>query len=98
MIDQIKRALLFGILILLAIAVVSYAADYAVLRYRVAKQKNPFDQVTVTPVFAVKLKDGKTEFDFQPPQIESCANSLYPHLGMEPCWYLKRHLQQRTDL
>ena len=96
--DWLKRAVLYGLLFLVAVAAISYAGDYAVLRYRMATQKNPFGQITVTPYFAVKMKNGDTEFDFQQPQVQTCANSLYPHLGMQPCWYLSRHRQQRTEI
>jgi hypothetical protein len=26
------------------------------------------------------------------------VNSLFPHAGDVPCWYLKRHTQQETDI
>jgi hypothetical protein len=26
------------------------------------------------------------------------VNSLFPHAGHVPCWYLKRHTQQETDI
>jgi hypothetical protein len=77
---------------------VSFVGDYAVLRYRVAANKSAFGQVTVTPYFAVQLKNGNVEYDFQPPQTQDCANSLYPHLGLTPCWYLEKHREQRIDI
>ena len=98
MIDWLKRALLFIFLFVAGVLAITYAGDYVVLRYRVAKQKNPFGQVTVTPYYAIHLKNGNTEFDFQPPQSQTCANSLYPHLGMQPCWYLSRHREKRIEI
>ena len=92
-----KRALLYGFVFLLGTIVLTYAGDYAVLRYRIAARKNPFGQVTVTAYFASRMKNGNTEFDFQQPQQQTCANSLYPHRGMQPCWYLERHREQRID-
>jgi len=96
--NWLKRALLIVVAAVVVVLMATYAGDYAVLRYRMAAQKNPFGQVTVTPYFAVKLKDGKVEYDFQDPQNVTCANSLYPHMGLQPCWYLARHREQRIDI
>jgi hypothetical protein len=98
MLRRFGRALLYLVLFVIAVVAVTYAGDYAVLRYRVAAQKNPFGQVTVTNYFASQMKNGNTEFDFQPPQSQTCTNSLYPHMGMQPCWYLQRHREQRIDV
>jgi len=73
-----------------------YAADYAVLRYRAARGRNPFGTVQVQPYYLVPLKDGKTEFMFLDPQNQSCVRSLFPYMGLTPCWYLSRHRNQAT--
>ncbi len=52
----------------------------------------------VRPYYAVRLKSGKTEFLFQAPRQQTCVNSLFPHFGTAPCWYLQRHPEQRTDI
>jgi hypothetical protein len=86
---------------LLSVAVLAglaYAADYAVFRYRVARGRQPFGQVTVTHYDAVQQKNGKTEFLFDPPQEQTCVNSLFPHAGYAPCWYLQGHTEQRTNI
>jgi hypothetical protein len=86
---------------LLSVAVLAglaYAVDYAVFRYRVAGGRQAFGQVTVTHYDAVQQKNGKTEFLFDPPQVQTCVNSLFPHAGYAPCWYLQRHTEQRTDI
>lgn len=88
---QFRRALagsLAGLAMLVAIA---FAGDYAAARYRIAAGSGPFGLVTVRPYYAVRLKSGKTEFLFQNPRPETCLNSLFPHLGITPCWYLRRH-------
>jgi len=76
---------------------IAYAIDYGVFRYRVAANRG-FGQVTVNSYEAVRQKNGKTEFLFDPPQAQSCANSLFPRAGYPPCWYLQRHTEQRTDI
>ncbi len=80
------------------LAGLAYAADYAVFRYCVARGRQAFGQVTVTHYDAVQQKNGKTEFLFDPPQAQTCVNTLFPHAGYAPCWYLQRHTEQRTDI
>jgi hypothetical protein len=79
------------------LAGLAYAVDYAVFRYR-ASGGQALGQVTVTHYDAVQKKNGKTEFIFDPPQAQTCVNSLFPHAGYVPCWYLQRHPEQRTDI
>jgi len=98
MIRWIKQALLYGFGLIVAVAAISYVVDYAVFRYRVSAQKNAFGQVTVTVYYASHLKNGNIEYDVQPPQPQPCTNSLYPHMGMQPCWYLNRHHEQRIEI
>jgi len=76
---------------------IAYAIDYGVFRYRVAANRG-FGQVTVNSYEAVRQKNGKTEFLFDQPQAQTCVNSLFPHAGYAPCWYLQRHTEQRTDI
>lgn len=82
---------------LLAFAVL-YAGDYLLLRYRIARNQAPFGTVTVRPYYAVPRKDHKIEFMFQDPEDDTCVNSLFPHLGDSPCWYLRRNTDKRIDL
>ena len=82
-------------LLALAIAVaLVYAVDAAILRFRAATNRNAFGTVTVHPYFAMDRKDKKTEYLYQDPQDQTCVNSLFPHLGDEPCWYLRKHIDQ----
>lgn len=94
----LKRVLIGVAAFAVAAAAILYIGDYALLRYRVMAQKNAFDDVTVKPYYAMHLKSGRTEFSFQPDEQERCVNSLFPHLGMSPCWYLRRHPEKRTDI
>lgn len=75
-----------------------YAADYLLLRYRVAANRNPYGTVTVQPYYAVPRKDHKTEFLFDDPQDQTCVHSLFPHFGDSPCWYLNRNQQKRINM
>jgi len=94
----LKRLALASCLTGLALAILTYGADYAVFRYRAAGNHQPFGQITVTPYDAVQQKNGKTEFLFDPPQAQTCVHALFPHSGYKPCWYLQRHTEPRTDI
>jgi hypothetical protein len=84
-----------GIVALLILtAALSYAVDYLVWRYRLATDHNPYGTVTVQFYYAIQEKNGKTEYDFQPAQQETCANSLFPHAGYSPCWYERKHTEK----
>jgi hypothetical protein len=75
----IQRPLLYYALPSLGVlAVVLYAADYAIFRYRVAKNYPAFGQVTVNSYDAVPQKNGRTQYIFLPPQTQSCSKSLFP--------------------
>lgn len=94
----LKRLILIAALSAAAVTAVAYGVDYAVFRYRVAGNHAAFGQVTVNHYDAVAQKNGKTEFIFDPPQAETCSNSLFPRGGYTPCWYLQRHSDQRTNI
>jgi len=87
-----------AVVAVLAFCAVLYAGDYAVVRYRIARNRNAFGTVQVQPYYTVPLKDGKTEFMFLDSQNQTCVRSLFPHLGRTPCWYLNRHRNQATNL
>lgn len=84
------RVLLF----FLAATAAAFAGDYLVLRLR----SNQTSVLMVRPYFAVPQKNGRTEFMFQDPHQQSCVNSLFAHFGQLPCWYLRRHTEQRINL
>ena len=75
-----------------------YAGDYAAVRFRIPKARNPFGTVQVQRYYSVMKKDGEPDFYFNPPQDQVCVRSLFPHLGYTPCWYLNRHKVQKTDV
>ena len=90
-----KRALAGAILLLWLV----YAADYLFLHYRVAHSKadDAFGSVVMERLYAIPQKNGATEYEFdawQPEVNTPCVHSLFPHLGLSPCWYLKRNSQK----
>lgn len=79
-------------------AVLLYGGDYLSLRYRFPGNRPAFGSVRVHPYYAIPLKGGKTEIVALDPETRSCVNSLLPHLGANPCWYVSRHARERIDM
>ena len=68
--------------------------DYLSLKMRRAATST----VQVTKFYAVPQKDGKTSFEPAAPEKQTCVNSMFPHMGYSPCWYVKRHRNQQVNL
>jgi hypothetical protein len=83
---------------LIAIICLAYLTDFAVLRWKLKNNRAPYATVKVSPYYAVPRKDHKVEYMFQDPEDETCVNSLFPHGGNSPCWYLTKHREKRVDL
>ncbi len=83
------------ILATIAAAVLLYAGDNIVLHLRLP---NSLSTMTVHPYYAVKQRSGKFDFYMLDPRDQACVQSLLPHMGDPPCWYLKRHTQQRIEM
>lgn len=77
-----------------AAALVAYAVDYALLGYRRWRNLAPYDTVTVRYYYQVEEKNNRTEYQFASAQPENCVNSLFPHQGLAPCWYARRHTER----
>ena len=90
--------MLWTVLIALGSGALAYSVDFCVFRVRVATKRDPYGSIVVSHYYAVLQKNGKTQFTFDPPQPENCVNSLFPHSGLSPCWYLRRHPEQRTEI
>jgi len=85
----IRRIALYAI----AGAIFLYIADLFIFQVR----GQPQDSVTVQRYYALHKTKEKTNFVFADPQAQSCARALFPHSGNPPCWYLRRHTEQRID-
>jgi len=94
----LRRIFLGTVLAFAGMAALIFGVDYAVFRVRAAMNRNAYGAVTVNHYYAVAQKNGKTQFIFDPPQPQTCVNAMFPHAGWLPCWYLKRHPDQRTDI
>ena len=92
-----KRILLIPVLCVLLAGALVYACDYASLRFRIPNNRAQFGSVTVQRALIIPMKDGKTQYSFDPPAPQECVNSLFPHFGDVPCWYLRRHAKQQVN-
>ena len=76
------------------LVIVFYFGDYIVVKLR----GEPLEAVQINKFYAVPQKDGKTSFEPGEPETQTCVDSIFPHLGYSPCWYLKRHKTQQVNL
>lgn len=96
--DRLRRIFLGTLLAIVALGGIAFGLDFVVFRIRTATNRNAYGSVTVNHYYAVLQKNGKTQFIFDPPQAEPCVHAFFPHGGYQPCWYLSRHPDQRTDI
>ena len=89
---KLAKRILLGVL---AALVLVYAGDDLSVRARGPKS---ISTVTVQPYYAVPLRNGKTEIMLLDPEDQQCVQSVFPHKGYDPCWYLKGHTQQRIQM
>lgn len=89
-----KRIFLKGGSTVLASLALVWAGDYVLLKFSRAQVST----VTVRRYYAIDKKANKVEYIFDSARDQSCVNSLFPHLGQVPCWYLRRHTEERIEI
>jgi hypothetical protein len=77
---------------LLAVLLVLYLGDWAILKMRAGSQAS--SSVQVEQFLRTRLKGQKEEFDYMGTVAQPCARSLFPHSSQSPCWWLERHKTQ----
>ena len=80
-----------------ALLLLLYLGDYVSIVYTIPKGRQQFGSVMVQKLVAVPQKDNKTEYIADPPQAQQCVYSLFPQLGLAPCWYVSRHAIQQVN-
>lgn len=85
-------------MIIAGLLALGYVGDYASVRIPIPKGRTPYSTVVVRPYYDVALKSGKSDLYFLDPQKQTCVNSLLPHLGYNPCWYLRKHTHPRIPM
>ena len=88
-----------GLLAVLLLGAFSYALDYVVLRVRMLHPSAsvPLEPLTRHRLLAIKVKNGTYEYELDevnPTENLTCVHAVFPHLGDQPCWYLKPRLNQ----
>lgn len=83
--------------VLVTVLAVVYTGDWLVYRYRAA-HGSAFDTVKVNQFVAVPLKNGKNEYDYTGSQQVECVRTLFPWEGDEPCWWTRRHAEQKVKI
>jgi hypothetical protein len=74
-------------LTLVSLAALIYLADDVWARYR----GRPVEQMKVGRLYAEVNHFNELEYSVGTPVMETCVDSLMPHFGYTPCWYLRRH-------
>jgi hypothetical protein len=77
-----------------ASVIILYFGDYIVVSLR----SDPTGTCQINKFYAVPQKDGKTSYEPGEPETQTCVNSIFPHLGYSPCWYVRRHRNQQINL
>lgn len=83
----------------LALVALLYFGDYLLVRLRAAYPRlgKAFDSVQMERVYAIPLKNGSVEYELDavhPEVTLTCVRALFPHLGYQPCWYVRRQSQK----
>jgi hypothetical protein len=98
-VDRFDRLLAFSrkaLLGLLISVLVLYAGDYLSVRLRMLHPKptSPFEDVILQRLISISEKGQKQEYVPADPQTVTCVHALFPHMGYDPCWYI-RQLNQK---
>ena len=86
-------------MLIVAVGAMVYAGDYAVVRLRVAYPRlgNAFGSVQMVRLLAIPLKNGRVDYELdalRPEVTITCVRALFPHLGYQLCWYVRRQSQK----
>jgi hypothetical protein len=74
-----------------------YLGDFLSLRLHMPA-RDTFGSITVHTYYVVKLKSGKTEYDYAGDHDVTCTNSVFPQFGAKPCWYARRHTEEQIKI
>ena len=80
----------YAVIAVIAVALI-YAGDTVWLRVRMTNHGDPTGAVQVRVTYAIPHKNGRIEYDRGGTETERCVYSLFPHFGLNPCWYVERH-------
>src|ERR1700742_3421702 len=84
---------------IVALAAFAYTVDFAYFHLRMMHPKAavPLETFTAPRLLAIGEKGNKVDYEIDaqnPEQTFTCAHSLFPQGGHQPCWYLKPQSQK----
>ena len=85
------------ILIVVVLAGLLYLLDFLSLHFAIP-QRDAFGSITVHTYYVVKLKNGRSEYDYAGDHAVNCSHSLFPQFGVKPCWYAARHTEEQIKI
>jgi hypothetical protein len=85
------------LLILCAAALILYGLDFLSVKLRIP-HRDTFGTVTMHTFYVVKLKNGRDEYDYAGDHDVNCSNSVFPQMGVKPCWYASRHTEEQINI
>ena len=85
------------VIIAVVLAGILYLADFLSVRFRIPA-RDTIGTVTVHTYYVVKLKNGRTEYDYAGDRDVSCSNSVFPQFAVKPCWYARRHTEEQIKI
>ncbi len=88
---KIRRVAEWGCIAFLSSIALVYVADDLWARYR----GRPVEQIKVGRYYAAVNHWNEVEYSVGTPVMETCGETLMPHFGHTPCWYLRRHKIQQ---
>ncbi len=83
---------------LLLAAAVAYGLDWVSLEYGIPTKRPKFAEYQVDQLYTVPNRWKEIEWSRGEPVMERCVNSLFPHEGSNPCWYVSTHLMRVNTL
>jgi len=75
-----------------------YGGDYLSLRFHIPASRQAYASVQVQTIYAVRQKNGRLEYSLGDTESENCVRSVFPQLGLAPCWYLSGHTTRQIQI
>lgn len=90
----ILKRILVGLLVAMPAA---YALDDLSSRFGIPPRPR-FGSYTIRRYYYIHEKYNKFSYEPMPRIDETCVNTLFPHSGVRPCWYVRRHTFQTLEV
>lgn len=93
-----KRMIILLVLSGSALTGLVFAADYFLFRYRVFRNAQPYESVTVQEYYVIQEKNNRTEYVYKDTEQDRCIHALFSHSGYPPCWYARKHTERAVHI